>query len=140
MMLLGASPTPVRSRCDSAASGKPLPRTIPARSQAPTKISRSRSTDQATDCRDKAAIKSSSALILCLIRRHPPSPQPSPRKRGEGARLYPRPVYGEREGPAPQAWEGEGLIDVLDDNNHTPTASRSRPGKSLGASTRNPPD
>jgi len=39
-----------------------------------------------------------------------PSPQPSPRKRGEGARRrqVPRPVYGEREGPSPQGWEGEG--------------------------------
>ena len=40
-----------------------------------------------------------------------PHPRPSPRRRGEGERRCletPRPVYGEREGPAAQAWEGEG--------------------------------
>src|SRR5580704_3610553 len=43
---------------------------------------------------------------------HSPSPRPSPRWRGEGARRRhtPRPVYGEREGPSPQGWEGEGLF------------------------------
>src|SRR5580704_18548228 len=39
-----------------------------------------------------------------------PSRQPSPRKRGEGARRYltPLPACGEREGPTAQPWEGEG--------------------------------
>jgi carbon monoxide dehydrogenase subunit G len=41
-----------------------------------------------------------------------PAPQPSPLPAGEEREsadaFSPRPVYGEREGPAPKAWEGEG--------------------------------
>src|SRR5579864_7854583 len=54
MMLLGARPTPSRRRCDSSVWAKPLPRTSPARSQVPTKMSASLSTirPQWTNARD----------------------------------------------------------------------------------------
>src|SRR5215472_7067155 len=56
MMLLGASPTPWRSRCACAVSGKPLPRTSPARSQVPRKISASRSMGPLCHCGPSEAI------------------------------------------------------------------------------------
>jgi hypothetical protein len=38
-----------------------------------------------------------------------PTLSPQAGRGSSGAPSIPRPVYGEREGPAPQAWEGEGL-------------------------------
>ncbi len=42
-----------------------------------------------------------------LIAPHP-NPLPAGEERERAGALAPRPVYGEREGPAPKAWEGEG--------------------------------
>jgi hypothetical protein len=56
MMLLWVSPTPLRKRAGKSAAGNPLPRTMPARSQVPTKISGSRYTpDILRDRRPEAA-------------------------------------------------------------------------------------
>jgi citrate synthase len=38
-----------------------------------------------------------------------PHPNPLPASGARERAITPRPVYGEREGPAPKAWEGEGL-------------------------------
>jgi len=39
-----------------------------------------------------------------------PNPLPASGARERAGATIPRPVYGEREGPAPQAWEGEGQL------------------------------
>src|SRR5262249_13042999 len=76
MILLWVRPTPWCSRCACAVAGNPLPRTTPARSQDPTKISASRSTILSVIARRwQAARQSPPALALYrgrLLRRFAP--------------------------------------------------------------------